>query len=108
MLRPMSATWKHVVSYDCDERTESDVGLFDFAIAEGFAAIEQNELSVGIFRCGPIAIKKRQQCAGVVQGCNTSHHRRSRDRYFLTETKPNSRKKLPEQPRRGTGTPCPS
>ena len=84
----MSARWKHVVSYDCDEHTAIDVGLFDLAIAEGFAAIEQNELSVGIFRCGPIAIKKRQQCAGVVQGCNTSHHRRSRDRYFLTETKP--------------------
>jgi hypothetical protein len=44
----MSARWKHVVSYDCDERTEIDVGLFDFAIAEGFAAIEQNELSVGM------------------------------------------------------------
>src|ERR1700743_1815909 len=37
---------------------------------------------------------KRQQCAGVVQGCNTSHHRRSRDRYFLLKPNPNPWEKL--------------
>jgi len=106
----MSARWKHVVSYDCDERTEIDVGLFDFAIAEGFAAIEQNELSVGMgfSDAGRSPLKSGSSAPGWYKGVirrTTAAHAIGTS---LPKPNPNSRKKLPEQPRRGTGTPCPS
>jgi hypothetical protein len=91
----MSARWKHVVSYDCDEHTAIDVGLFDLAIAEGFAAIEQNELSVGMgfSDAGRSPLKSGSSAPGWYKGIYVAPPPLTRS-VLLTEIKHELRKKV--------------